>query len=216
MVYLFFYGVSLSSSLCTSCRARDPSPLIGYVHANTIPTDCLCTMAYPLRSDLQGIRVDCRYLGFKTPELCPFAANYSCFGHRNAGGFCFPSLAARNKMKFAQQPGRPMHVSNFTLLPCDCEVMHAWVPCFRHPRGSSSQRGYSACSYEWRRTTRWSIIISRSMIGLTASWLCMCIDEFRRAVELGRTANELGYFRALGPMKTQQRASWRVAVGARP
>ena len=34
----FFYGVELSSSLCTICGARDPSPLIDYVHANTIPT----------------------------------------------------------------------------------------------------------------------------------------------------------------------------------
>ena len=35
---LFFYGVELSSPLCTICGARDPSPPIGYVHANTIPT----------------------------------------------------------------------------------------------------------------------------------------------------------------------------------
>ena len=31
--------MELSSWLCTICGARDPSPLIGYVHANTIPTD---------------------------------------------------------------------------------------------------------------------------------------------------------------------------------
>ena len=34
----FFYGVELSSWLCTICGAGDPSPPIGYVHANTIPT----------------------------------------------------------------------------------------------------------------------------------------------------------------------------------
>ena len=28
-----------TSLLYTSCGIRDPSPLIGYVHANTIPTD---------------------------------------------------------------------------------------------------------------------------------------------------------------------------------
>ena len=39
----FFYGVELSSSLCTICGARDPSPPIGYVHANTIPTKGLRT-----------------------------------------------------------------------------------------------------------------------------------------------------------------------------
>ena len=32
-----FYGLELSISLCTSSGMRDPSPLIGYVHANTIP-----------------------------------------------------------------------------------------------------------------------------------------------------------------------------------
>ena len=36
---LFFYGVELSSSLYTICGARDPSPPIGYVNANPIPTD---------------------------------------------------------------------------------------------------------------------------------------------------------------------------------
>ena len=30
--------MELSRSLCTICGARDPSPLIGYVRANTIPT----------------------------------------------------------------------------------------------------------------------------------------------------------------------------------
>ena len=65
----FFYGVELSSSLYTSYRACDPSPLIVYVHANTIPTETKLVHSLPIDTRSTGVAIGAESLGLNSTVL---------------------------------------------------------------------------------------------------------------------------------------------------